>query len=318
MTALDEQNRPTARDCARTLAALADTAPVAAGPSRPATRLVAGKQSPGATDHTHVNPAHVRNQDPLEARLHVDAPSWPARLSHSPQSWQPRSPSPAVPPLRTPTGTRRGLPAPPPVHLRLPAPQGSGRSPHAPRQRDSPTTPPPSAHERRRTAGSASPPLRPVRWANRLTARIQRARLPPRHPPRARHPRHQRHRLHRLHRATEVPRRQHRRPPRPRPPHNRPARQRRRKRLGAALSRNRTSPRLTTKRCQRIGIRAAAANVEIGRSGPVTPPRLGERMDRVEVTGARLPVKRLRSAVKSPRAPTTRPDRGVLRRIRRG
>nr|WSW70820.1 protein kinase [Streptomyces sp. NBC_00995] len=64
MTALDEQNRPTARDCARTLAALADTAPVAAGPSRPATRLVAGKQSPGATDHTHVNPAHVRNQDP--------------------------------------------------------------------------------------------------------------------------------------------------------------------------------------------------------------------------------------------------------------
>ncbi|WP_406088886.1 serine/threonine-protein kinase [Streptomyces sp. NBC_01013] len=62
MTALDEQNRPTAGECARTLAALTDTVPVAAELSMPATRLVAGQESPGATDHTHVNPALVRNQ----------------------------------------------------------------------------------------------------------------------------------------------------------------------------------------------------------------------------------------------------------------
>ncbi|MEW2180327.1 serine/threonine-protein kinase [Streptomyces sp. NPDC005406] len=63
MTALDEQNRPTAYDCARTLAGLGDTVPVAAGPPTPATRLVTGQESPGTTDHTHVNPALVRNQD---------------------------------------------------------------------------------------------------------------------------------------------------------------------------------------------------------------------------------------------------------------
>ncbi|MEU9059581.1 protein kinase [Streptomyces sp. NPDC048430] len=62
MTALDEQNRPTARDCTLALTALTDTVPVAAGPSAPATRLVVGREAPEAT-HTHVNPALVRNQD---------------------------------------------------------------------------------------------------------------------------------------------------------------------------------------------------------------------------------------------------------------
>ncbi|WP_327267798.1 protein kinase [Streptomyces sp. NBC_01218] len=64
MTALEEQDRPPARDCARTLAALADTVPVAAGSTTPATRLVTGHEAPRASDHTHVNPAAlVRNQD---------------------------------------------------------------------------------------------------------------------------------------------------------------------------------------------------------------------------------------------------------------
>lgn len=63
MTDLDEQNRPTARDCARTLAASAETVPGAAGSSAPVTRLIVGQEPSAATDRTHVNPAPVRSQD---------------------------------------------------------------------------------------------------------------------------------------------------------------------------------------------------------------------------------------------------------------
>ncbi|MFE9848351.1 protein kinase [Streptomyces sp. NPDC005576] len=63
MTDLDEQNRPTARDCARTLTASVDTGRAEAGPSAPVTRLVVGRQPPTATDHTHVNPAPGGSQD---------------------------------------------------------------------------------------------------------------------------------------------------------------------------------------------------------------------------------------------------------------
>ncbi|MBL3671682.1 protein kinase [Streptomyces sp. M2CJ-2] len=56
MTALDEQNRPTARDCARTLAASAETARLEAGPPAHATSLVAGPGPSQTADRTHINP----------------------------------------------------------------------------------------------------------------------------------------------------------------------------------------------------------------------------------------------------------------------
>ncbi|MGW0336503.1 protein kinase domain-containing protein [Streptomyces sp. NPDC003011] len=65
MTSLDEQNRPTARDCAGALAALADTAGAEAGPSVPATRLVAGHGPSQTADHrTHMNPLPDRGEAP--------------------------------------------------------------------------------------------------------------------------------------------------------------------------------------------------------------------------------------------------------------
>jgi serine/threonine protein kinase len=62
MTALDGQDRPTARDCARTLEALADTAPVETVPAAHATSLVAGHEPSQAADRTHVNPLPDRKR----------------------------------------------------------------------------------------------------------------------------------------------------------------------------------------------------------------------------------------------------------------
>ncbi|PWI04928.1 serine/threonine protein kinase [Streptomyces sp. NWU339] len=62
MTALDEQNRPTARDCARTLAALAETARLEAGPSAHATSLITGPGPSQTTDRTHINPLPDKDQ----------------------------------------------------------------------------------------------------------------------------------------------------------------------------------------------------------------------------------------------------------------
>nr|WP_223887041.1 serine/threonine-protein kinase [Streptomyces viridosporus] len=62
MTALDEQNRPTARDCARTLAALAETAHLEAGPSAHATSLVASHGPSRTVDRTHMNPLSDEDQ----------------------------------------------------------------------------------------------------------------------------------------------------------------------------------------------------------------------------------------------------------------
>ncbi|MEV0696105.1 protein kinase [Streptomyces sp. NPDC050388] len=62
MTALDEQNRPTARNCARTLAALAETARLEAGPSAHATSLITGPGPSQTTDRTHINPLPAREQ----------------------------------------------------------------------------------------------------------------------------------------------------------------------------------------------------------------------------------------------------------------
>ncbi|MEU1217344.1 protein kinase [Streptomyces sp. NPDC005791] len=56
MTALDAQNRPTARHCARILTALADEAHIAPEPSAPATNLIAGKGSSRTAEDTHTNP----------------------------------------------------------------------------------------------------------------------------------------------------------------------------------------------------------------------------------------------------------------------
>ncbi|MDQ0791751.1 serine/threonine-protein kinase [Streptomyces sp. B1I3] len=62
MTALDEQDRPTARDCARTLTALADTIRAEAGPPALTTRPVVSQEPPQTADHTHVNPVGGRKQ----------------------------------------------------------------------------------------------------------------------------------------------------------------------------------------------------------------------------------------------------------------
>ncbi|MFD0213975.1 protein kinase [Streptomyces hirsutus] len=62
MTALDEQNRPTARACARTLAALAETARLEAGPSAHATSLVASPGPSQTADRTHRNPLPDKDQ----------------------------------------------------------------------------------------------------------------------------------------------------------------------------------------------------------------------------------------------------------------
>lgn len=62
MTALDEQNRPTARDCARTLAALAETARLEGGPSAHATSLIAGPGPSQTADRTHMNPLPDKDQ----------------------------------------------------------------------------------------------------------------------------------------------------------------------------------------------------------------------------------------------------------------
>ncbi|HWU12188.1 MAG TPA: serine/threonine-protein kinase [Streptomyces sp.] len=56
MTALDEQDRPTARDCARTLAATAGEALGTPGPSAHVTSLVAGQEPSRTAEDTHTNP----------------------------------------------------------------------------------------------------------------------------------------------------------------------------------------------------------------------------------------------------------------------
>ncbi|MGW8879814.1 protein kinase domain-containing protein [Streptomyces mirabilis] len=62
MTALDDQARPTARDCARTLAALADTARSAASPSAHATSPIASHGLLPTADRTHANPLSDEDQ----------------------------------------------------------------------------------------------------------------------------------------------------------------------------------------------------------------------------------------------------------------
>ncbi|MFD3731260.1 protein kinase [Streptomyces sp. NPDC058632] len=62
MTALDEQNRPSASDCARALAALAGTARLEAGPSSHATSLIAGHGPSQTADRTHMNPLPDKDQ----------------------------------------------------------------------------------------------------------------------------------------------------------------------------------------------------------------------------------------------------------------
>ncbi|WP_055693661.1 serine/threonine-protein kinase, partial [Streptomyces prasinopilosus] len=64
MTALEEQDRPTARDCARTLAVLAETARPEAGPPAHATSLVAGPGPSRAADRTHGNPLPGKGRVP--------------------------------------------------------------------------------------------------------------------------------------------------------------------------------------------------------------------------------------------------------------
>ncbi|MEV4963645.1 MULTISPECIES: serine/threonine-protein kinase [Streptomyces] len=56
MTALDEQERPPARDCALALTAVADTVPVSLAPSTPTTSLVAAQQPSRTAGDTHANP----------------------------------------------------------------------------------------------------------------------------------------------------------------------------------------------------------------------------------------------------------------------
>jgi len=62
MAALDEQDRPPARDCARELIAMARTTPVPA-PSTSTTSLVAARPSSRTADHTHANPIPARTHD---------------------------------------------------------------------------------------------------------------------------------------------------------------------------------------------------------------------------------------------------------------
>lgn len=63
MTALDEQDRPSARECAHALSAVADTAPVSLAPSTPATPLVAAQQPSRTVGHTHANPVLTAMHD---------------------------------------------------------------------------------------------------------------------------------------------------------------------------------------------------------------------------------------------------------------
>ncbi|MFE7815254.1 protein kinase [Streptomyces sp. NPDC057433] len=72
MTALNEENRPSAGDCARTLAALAETARLEARPPAHATSLIAGRGPSQTADRTHT--------DPLPGKDHRAAPrTTPAR-----------------------------------------------------------------------------------------------------------------------------------------------------------------------------------------------------------------------------------------------
>ncbi|MBM7442110.1 serine/threonine-protein kinase [Streptomyces sp. HB132] len=75
MTALDEQDRPPARDCAHALTAVADTAPMSLAPSTPATTLVAAQQPSPTAGHTHANPItampDTRPRPPARRRLLV-------------------------------------------------------------------------------------------------------------------------------------------------------------------------------------------------------------------------------------------------------
>ncbi|CAM5359519.1 Serine/threonine-protein kinase PknD [Streptomyces tendae] len=57
MTALDERNRPAARDCARTLAAWADPAGLAAHPSAPTEHFVPSPAASRSDDRTHPKPS---------------------------------------------------------------------------------------------------------------------------------------------------------------------------------------------------------------------------------------------------------------------
>ncbi|WP_299530404.1 serine/threonine-protein kinase [uncultured Streptomyces sp.] len=75
MTSLDEQDRPTARDCARALSALADEERTVLAPEAPATSLVAaGRGAPRTAEHTHRSPApagagSTRRMPPVRGRL---------------------------------------------------------------------------------------------------------------------------------------------------------------------------------------------------------------------------------------------------------
>ncbi|MFD3613515.1 protein kinase [Streptomyces atroolivaceus] len=62
MTALDEQDRPTAHHCARTLMALAGEAHIAPGPSAPVTRLIASQGSSQTAGDTQTNPMGRRKR----------------------------------------------------------------------------------------------------------------------------------------------------------------------------------------------------------------------------------------------------------------
>ncbi|MEU1486107.1 protein kinase [Streptomyces sp. NPDC005752] len=71
MTALDEQDRPPARDCAHALSTAADTAPIPLAPSTPTTSLVAARQPSRTAGHTQANP--------MLAAAHDNPPRPPAR-----------------------------------------------------------------------------------------------------------------------------------------------------------------------------------------------------------------------------------------------
>ncbi|MFE7755017.1 serine/threonine-protein kinase [Streptomyces sp. NPDC057429] len=71
MTALDEQDRPPARDCVRELIAVAHTALVPPAPSTSTTSLVATRASSRTAGHTHANP--------MLTEMHDTHPRPPAR-----------------------------------------------------------------------------------------------------------------------------------------------------------------------------------------------------------------------------------------------
>ncbi|MFD4031049.1 protein kinase [Streptomyces sp. NPDC058637] len=62
MTALDDQNRPTARHCADSLMALVDEAHFAPGPSAPATSLIGSNGSSRTAEDTRTNPMSRRER----------------------------------------------------------------------------------------------------------------------------------------------------------------------------------------------------------------------------------------------------------------